>query len=236
MILSRCNIRHDVLGDVCVSERSDARRFIARWRDGVVHLTVPSGVVDREILDVLDRLAPRLMSKRPAVSYYDDMVIALDGFVFEIKSQSHRPASILATVKEDRAYLEVGTDIDMSSDKGRCMVSSMMCRVAAKIAPRMLLPAAAELARRLGVEPASWHIMSGYRTLGKCTSARSIHLSHALVFLPRELRDYIICHELAHLTYMCHSRRFHELCDRYCGGREAACIAALKSYRWPILR
>lgn len=152
MILSRCNIRHDVLGDVCVSERSDARRFIARWRDGVVHLTVPSGVVDREILDVLDRLAPRLMSKRPAVSYYDDMVIALDGFVFEIKSQSHRPASILATVKEDRAYLEVGTDIDMSSDKGRCMVSSMMCRVAAKVAPRMLLPAAAELARRLGVE------------------------------------------------------------------------------------
>ncbi len=229
-------MRHALLGEVCVSIRSDARRFVARWRDGSVRLTVPAGVGESDVREVLDRLAPRLMAKRPAVSYYDGMVVALDGFAFEIKSQSYRRTSILVTVKEERAYLEVGTDIDMSSDNGRSMISDVMCRVAAKVASRLILPAARELARRLGVAPASWYIMSGYRTLGKCTSARSIHLSHALVFLPRELRDYIVCHELAHLTHMSHSRQFHELCDRYCGGREAACIAALKSYHWPILR
>ncbi len=236
MIISRRVIIHSVLGDVCVSVRSDARRFVARWRDGAVHLTVPVGVGESEIRDVLDRFAPRLMAKRPDVSYYPGMTIPLDGFAFEIKSQSHRPSSILVTVTEDRAYLEVGTDIDMSSDKGRLMINSMMCRVAAKVAPRLLLPAARELARRHGLSPVSWHIMSGYRTLGKCTSARTIHLSHALVFLPKELRDYIVCHELAHLTHMSHSRRFHELCNRYCNGKEAAYIAALRAYRWPILR
>lgn len=57
-----------------------------------------------------------------------------------------------------------------------------------------------------------------------------------LVFLPLELSDYVIYHELAHLTEMNHSPRFHALLDSYLGGREAELVRKLKGFVWPVLR
>jgi hypothetical protein len=56
------------------------------------------------------------------------------------------------------------------------------------------------------------------------------------VFLPQELRDLIILHELAHLSEMNHSPRFHALLDTYLDGREALLRNLLRNYAWPILR
>ena len=56
------------------------------------------------------------------------------------------------------------------------------------------------------------------------------------MLLPAELRDYVICHELAHLSEMNHSPEFHRILNGYLGGREAELVAALKAYKWPVLR
>lgn len=84
--------------------------------------------------------------------------------------------------------------------------------------------------------PTGWIISSGFRTLGSCSSSGLISLSHILVFLPEELRDYIILHELAHLSEMNHSARFHALLDSYLDGRESQLRSRLRSFPWPILR
>lgn len=45
-----------------------------------------------------------------------------------------------------------------------------------------------------------------------CSSNRHISLNRKLITLPDRIIDYVICHELAHLTHMNHSKQFRDHC------------------------
>lgn len=49
------------------------------------------------------------------------------------------------------------------------------------------------------------------RCWGSCTSLKNLNFSYRLLFLPREIADYVIVHELCHLAELNHSKRFWEL-------------------------
>jgi predicted metal-dependent hydrolase len=46
---------------------------------------------------------------------------------------------------------------------------------------------------------------------GSCSSAKKINLNHKLIFMPAELADHIIIHELCHTVHMNHSQKFWRL-------------------------
>jgi predicted metal-dependent hydrolase len=51
---------------------------------------------------------------------------------------------------------------------------------------------------------------------GSCNSRREVRLSWRLVKAPPALIDYVVCHELAHLRHMNHSREFWAEVGRLC--------------------
>ena len=50
---------------------------------------------------------------------------------------------------------------------------------------------------------------------GSCDSKRVITLNYQLFKVKKELIDYVVVHELAHLKEMNHSKRFHDIVDNY---------------------
>ena len=70
---------------------------------------------------------------------------------------------------------------------------------------------------------------------GSCSAKGAVSLNWRLVLLRPELQDYVILHELAHLTEMNHSGRFWALLDQYDSNREAN-EAALDAITETIMR
>lgn len=57
---------------------------------------------------------------------------------------------------------------------------------------------------------------------GSCSSKKNISLNWKLIAFSPEIIDYVICHELAHLTHMNHSRAFWNEVERMYGPYQSA--------------
>ena len=74
---------------------------------------------------------------------------------------------------------------------------------------------------RSGVEPPRLMLSSALARWGSCNMRREVRLTWRLVKAPEALVDYVICHELAHLRHMNHSRAFWAEVERQCPGHRA---------------
>lgn len=229
-------ISHRELGRVIVNVRRNSSRVSARWKSGLVSLNVPQGTPVADINRILDDFTPRLLAARPALHFHIGQRIVLPGVTFELRSQTVAPDRILARPTLPVTYVEIGRDFDLSDPDVTLHVNDILLRAARRLAPDLLLPHARRLASLTGHSPVAWRISAGHRTLGVCNARGIISLSYILIFLPADLRDFVILHELAHLLEMNHSPRFHALLDSYLGGTEAELTARLRTYRWPVLR
>ena len=118
------------------------------------------------------------------------------------------------------SVLRVSVPSWMSAAEERRWVDDMTTRFARQIESSLvdLEERAAVLARRHGLRPPKsirW-VDNMQSRWGSCTpSTGSVRLSTRLARFPEWVRDYVIVHELAHLTYPGHTPAFWKLVDRY---------------------
>jgi len=72
------------------------------------------------------------------------------------------------------------------------------------------------LARIAGLVPPRVAISSARSRWGSCNTRREVRLAWRLVKARPALIDYVVCHELAHLRHMNHSRAFWAEVERQC--------------------
>ena len=229
-------LTHPELGIIRYTVRRTARRFVARWKAGVLALTVPYGATAAEMADAIESMKPRLLTRKPVERLYEfgkEMKFELLTLTV-IGVEAYGPRCTLHRRAADRFEIRLDNRADLGASECIEAVGRLVKGLSRYLAPQLLFPRAAELAASVGARPSCWKLSSGKKVLGRCNSRGEISLSSVLVFLPSELRDYVVLHELAHLREMNHSPRFHAVCDKYCGGRERELGRRLKDFRFPL--
>ena len=224
------NYTHPVHVRLC----ANAKSIRARWKAGALVMSAPMGISYDSVQAALNNFLPTLMQRKPQSPFFAGQTVSLEDFTVKITRLSHDPQQMRVSYKQRECAIEVGDDREFDSPVTIRQISRLIGGLAKKLAPDVLLPLAREIAEEVGQKPMLWTISAGHRVLGHCNVKGEIALSHCLLYYPTELRRYVICHELAHLTEMNHSPRFHEICDRYCGGHARRLEAALRAYKSPI--
>jgi predicted metal-dependent hydrolase len=67
---------------------------------------------------------------------------------------------------------------------------------------------------------------------GSCTSSKNISLNYKLIFLPENLFDHIIIHELCHTVHMNHSARFWRLVAKFDAKWKEHCREIRTTTQW----
>ncbi len=216
VILESSRFTHPTLGTVKITVRSTARRMTARRKGSVVAVSVPPRVRVTDLMKFLHQVRTESPLPTDIPHYHDGYRIEAEGVTFIIARKPGKGAMVEAYPTLPVTTIEVGEKVDFARPEATRHINFIIKKLAVHYAPQILIPQAKLVASKVGATPAAWTISTGERTLGHCSGRGVIALSAMLIFYPPELREYVICHELAHLTEMNHSPRFHTLCNTYC--------------------
>lgn len=230
--------RHPVLGDISIKALKSARRVTARWKSSdLLSVTVPYGIGIEEFMHILESMQPAILRNRPKSDYFvpgwryvtpEYQFRVIEGEKSDIISRTNDSVNKIITF-----YLPTDCCPDGSKYCNE-WINRNLNDYARIFAEPNLIPLAYSIAERLGVSPRSIDISYGQKVLGRCNSRHEILLSRNLVFYPEDLREYVIAHEFAHLTYMNHSGAFYALLNRYVGGRHSQLCKALNAHKLPF--
>ena len=232
---------HAVLGKVHIRINPRAKRFIMRVVNTELAVTVPPYVTLKQLSTMLDEqveslrglIAKQKVHDVASVSLYPGLEMQLSGFSFEI-DQHEQVRGFLVEKRGARLRFLLPQAADTTDLDLRQTMAQHLIRHARQVAPHYLPTRLRYWANQLGLSVGNITITHGKKRLGACNQQGDIQLSYYLTLMPPELSDYVILHELAHLTEMNHSPRFHALLDRYAQGRSKALQQQLKAYRYPF--
>lgn len=119
----------------------------------------------------------------------------------------HRPGRVVVT--ENAARLMVrGPEDDTLLVEG-------LRRFTVRKAREFLLPRLDRMSRQLGLPYEALRVRSQRTRWGSCSGRGTISLNAKLLFLPPELVDHLLLHELCHTRHLNHSPRFWNLVARH---------------------
>lgn len=229
-------------GSVQIRTRVGMRNATFRWSEGRLRIGMPpEGATQQCVARLIERERERLRSLRGISSVGAPLAVGQRiecfGCAITIKEQDRAPHLLLFGYDDDPEYtLSIPVGADLTDRNVYRSVANALLKMMEHGAREHLLPHARRIAAQLGLKPAGFEVGRGLRKLGHCTTGKVIQLSRAVMMLPPDLVDLVICHELAHLTHMDHSSAFHALCNSYLGGRERSLEKRLRSFCWPVHR
>lgn len=195
------------------------RNAAAKLRDGVIQISLPSRWPAREKERVADNLLRRSIraiesgrwreETQTRVSFSHGQTVTAMGVPFDI---SFVPGTRFGSRVRGRR-IEVRTD-DAHPDRDAKASAIVRRKIIQAAMPALGTRLEAINAEHFGAEIRTVRVRDTISRWGSCSPDGDITLSFRLLFMPQEILDYVIAHELAHTRYRSHGPRFWALVEK----------------------
>lgn len=199
--------------------RTNRRRSLALVMrpDGRFEVRAPDWISQKKIDAFVAEYTPWMEKKRAQRGSWPDPVTRTwqTGDVFYL----HGEPLVLTVLQSTKSKVE--------AEEGRLLVTVSVPEDSTVVARRVIrwyrhqakehfTPRVAALAAQMGEEAPDLAFSNAHTRWGSCrASTRSLRLALRLLMAPKPVQDYVIIHELAHLTHMDHSPRFWGLVEQF---------------------
>ncbi len=177
---------------------------------GRVIVRAPLRVSERYIQDFLREKEGWIRQKQAQKSAFAVALPPehLDGYTFPLLGKS---CKIVLYAEKKIAYDGDADTLYLPKDRAR----ERLVQWLKGNAKRILTAETARWAARMGVTYQSVGISSAKTRWGTCTADNRIRYTFRLLYLPKEIIEYVIVHELAHTLHKNHGRAFWGTVERY---------------------
>lgn len=197
------------------SSRAKYVRFNVSLKKGL-EVIIPSGFDQSQLANVLNEYRDWISNKlldiqsQPAIEKYPShLELNALSQLWQINYQQKNFKSLLLSADENFNLLIRG-DI---SNETNCQ--QLLIRWLKRVAKKHLNQAIQQISQQLNLEFANLSIRGQTTCWGSCSSQKRINLNYKLLFLPAELVNHVIIHELCHTKHMDHSQQFWDLVAKF---------------------
>lgn len=220
------------LGRIVIKVNLRARNIILRVRPDAIYVTVPSGVTEREIKDVVDKYRLKLSKDREKVERKRiDLDYRIEADYFKLSLVRGERDKFLAHSELGNMTIICPPTANFDDEKLQEWLRKVILEALRRNAKIILPPRLYQLSNQFTLPYESVKINSSKGRWGSCSARKAINLSCYLMLLPRHLIDYVLLHELSHTKEMNHGDRFWALLNSLTEGKAHALRDELRKFR-----
>ncbi|PKM62992.1 MAG: M48 family peptidase [Firmicutes bacterium HGW-Firmicutes-21] len=126
-----------------------------------------------------------------------------------------RKSEIESFLDKHRSWIEKHMELRKKKNRDARVITEEQAIEFKRSAKEYLPKRTEHFAELLGLTPTSIKITSAKKRFGSCSAKNGICYSWRLMVYPREIIDYVIVHELAHIKYKNHGVAFYAFIEKH---------------------
>lgn len=196
-------------GEILIRKRANSRQIsITVSTKGALLASAPTRTPNIAIKAVIAtsrlRIRQLLKSNRLGSIYSKDTPIGKEHFL----TITHTDNLSSVKCEGNRIIAYISTTDDIESYQIQRLIKDKITLTLRKEAKKYLPKRISIIAKQHNLSFNNLRFTHASSRWGSCSSTKTISLNIALMKLPFEIIDYVLCHELSHLTHMNHSKQF----------------------------
>ncbi|MCK9159139.1 MAG: YgjP-like metallopeptidase domain-containing protein [Bacteroidaceae bacterium] len=233
--MQNCTIEDKELGLIKVQVNVRARQFVFHIKRDAIYVSVPPGVVTKDLKHALNNVRDKLIACRqnfpePII----DLDYKIDAELFKLTLVEGSKDSFFAKTKLGSMQIICPPHTDFSDEQLQKWLRKVICESLRRNAKKILPPRLLALSREYELPFQKVSINSSRGRWGSCSVKKHINLSFFLLLLPSHLINYVLLHELSHTREMNHGEKFWKLLNNISKGKATVLKEEIKSYHTDI--